>query len=63
MYWVAEYDRYVSIFKFSAAILINLGEIPQMSPDFFELRLVSIFNTSPGSSSFKNKLCSLRFFR
>ena len=36
MYWAVEYDRYVSVFKFSAATLINLGEIPQMSPDFFE---------------------------
>ena len=43
----------ICVFKFSAATLINLGEIPKMSLDFFELRLCSIFNTSTGSSSFK----------
>ena len=47
------------VFKFFAAILINLGEIPKISLDFFELRLFSIFNTSPGSAFFKNRLCLL----
>ena len=47
------------IFWFSAAILIKLGEISKTSLDFFELRLFSIFQTSPGSLSFKNKLSSM----
>ena len=45
------------VFKSSAANLINLGKIPKMTLDFFELRLFGIFNTSHGSTSFKNKLC------
>ena len=51
------------LFKFSAAIFINLGEIPKMSLDFFGLRLFSIFNTSLGSAFLKNKLRSLKFPR
>ena len=47
------------IFWFSTAILLRWGEIPKISLDFFEFRLFSIFETSPGSPSFKNKLSSM----